>query len=308
MLLPWWAIQLHWHITWLDVARLPRRRRLRRGVPLPAASRRPGAALIVLVYWLVAAKPIWYGPYPYGVKQAGAGALFQGIRGVRAGLDRPRRAGRRGRRRPLDEPQRPLHGEPERVLQPQRRPGLLHRPPDRWRRWPSCPVAVDRRTGTVRLADGSAGPSRLPADRRLRGAGRHPRRPRPGARDDGLEGRTGRSSSRRRASPASTRTTRGPALASPGRGSTAAAAPSPSRSRETRSCCPTATPCRRPPAPASTSSPTRRPPSASRSPRAAARARWSFNIAPTAVPSEVIPGSKDDRELGAHFNAFAYRP
>ena len=33
-----------------------------------------------------------------------------------------------------------------------------------------------------------------------------------------------------------------------------------------------------------------------------------FNIAPTAVPSEVIPGSKDDRELGAHFNAFAYRP
>ena len=33
-----------------------------------------------------------------------------------------------------------------------------------------------------------------------------------------------------------------------------------------------------------------------------------FNIAPTAVPSEVIPGSKDDRELGAHFNAFGYRP
>ena len=41
MLLPWWAIQLHWHITWLDVARLPRRRRLRRRVPLPAAARRP---------------------------------------------------------------------------------------------------------------------------------------------------------------------------------------------------------------------------------------------------------------------------
>ena len=33
-----------------------------------------------------------------------------------------------------------------------------------------------------------------------------------------------------------------------------------------------------------------------------------FNIAPTAVPSEVIPGSKDDRQLGVHFNAFAYRP
>ena len=110
----------------------------------------------MLVYWLVASKPIWYGPYPYGVKQAGAGALFQGIRGVRAGLDRPRRAGRRGRRRPLDEPQRPLHGEPERVLQPQRRPGLLHRSPDATVAIGELPVAVDKRTGIVRLADGSA--------------------------------------------------------------------------------------------------------------------------------------------------------
>ena len=50
--------------------------------------------LIVLVYWLVAAKPIWYGPYPYGVKQAGAGALFQGIRGVqRDWIDRAVPAG-----------------------------------------------------------------------------------------------------------------------------------------------------------------------------------------------------------------------
>ena len=89
MLLPWWAIQLHWHITWLMwLAFLG-------AVAFAAAflflPRRVALALplIVLVYWLVAAKPIWYGPYPYGVKQAGAGALFQGIRGVRAGLDRP---------------------------------------------------------------------------------------------------------------------------------------------------------------------------------------------------------------------------
>ena len=169
MLLPWWAIQLHWHITWLMwLAFLG-------AVAFAAAflflPRRVALALplIVLVYWLVAAKPIWYGPYPYGVKQAGAGALFQGIRGVRAGLDRPRRAGRRGRRRPLDEPQRPLHGEPERVLQPQRRPGLLHRSPDRRRH---CGAA---RRG--RQADGHGAPRRrergaprLPADGRLRRA------------------------------------------------------------------------------------------------------------------------------------------
>jgi hypothetical protein len=37
---------------------------------------------LVLVYWVVAMKPIWFGPYPYGFKQAGAGALFQGIRGA----------------------------------------------------------------------------------------------------------------------------------------------------------------------------------------------------------------------------------
>ena len=37
---------------------------------------------IVLTYWVVTLKPIWFGPYPYSVKQAGAGALFQGIRGA----------------------------------------------------------------------------------------------------------------------------------------------------------------------------------------------------------------------------------
>ena len=94
MLLPWWAIQLHWHITWLMwLAFLG-------AVAFAAAflflPRRVALALplIVLVYWLVAAKPIWYGPYPYGVKQAGAGALFQGIRGVqRDWIDRAVPAG-----------------------------------------------------------------------------------------------------------------------------------------------------------------------------------------------------------------------
>ena len=33
-----------------------------------------------------------------------------------------------------------------------------------------------------------------------------------------------------------------------------------------------------------------------------------FDVTPTANPSEVIPGSTDDRELGLHFDAFAYEP
>lgn len=33
-----------------------------------------------------------------------------------------------------------------------------------------------------------------------------------------------------------------------------------------------------------------------------------FTVTPTAIPSEVIPGSTDDRELGLHFDAFAYEP
>jgi hypothetical protein len=38
--------------------------------------------LATLVWFAVVLKPIWAGPYPYGFKQAGAGALYQGIRGV----------------------------------------------------------------------------------------------------------------------------------------------------------------------------------------------------------------------------------
>ena len=38
--------------------------------------------LVTLAWFAVVLKPIWAGPYPYGFKQAGAGALYQGIRGV----------------------------------------------------------------------------------------------------------------------------------------------------------------------------------------------------------------------------------
>ncbi len=33
-----------------------------------------------------------------------------------------------------------------------------------------------------------------------------------------------------------------------------------------------------------------------------------YTVSPTAVPAEVLDGSTDDRELGAHFNLFVYRP
>ncbi len=33
-----------------------------------------------------------------------------------------------------------------------------------------------------------------------------------------------------------------------------------------------------------------------------------FRVSPTAVPAEINADSNDHRELGAHFNAFDYRP
>jgi hypothetical protein len=33
-----------------------------------------------------------------------------------------------------------------------------------------------------------------------------------------------------------------------------------------------------------------------------------FRVSPTAVPAEILAGSADRRELGAHFNAFVYEP
>jgi hypothetical protein len=31
-----------------------------------------------------------------------------------------------------------------------------------------------------------------------------------------------------------------------------------------------------------------------------------FDIAPTRVPADVVPGSSDDRELGVHFDEFVH--
>ena len=97
--------------------------------------------------------------------------------------------------------------------------------PDARRRSAELPVAVDRRTGVVRLADGRAGPPRLPAHRRLGRAGR--RSPSPATRALGMTVWKVNGPlvlAKTTTSRASTRTTRGRAPASPGRGSTAAAA------------------------------------------------------------------------------------
>ena len=187
MLLPWWAIELHTRITWLEwlaflgaclfaLAFLLVPRRLALVLPL-----------VILAYWLVAARPIWSGPYPYGVKQAGAGALFQGIRGVdRDWIDRAVPAGIRGRR-PLDRHERPLHRQPERVLQPPGRPGLLHgcADPGRVGGDPGLRRSQHRRRAAPRRAARATG---LRPGRRFGRAERDPGRARSTARNDGLEG------------------------------------------------------------------------------------------------------------------------
>jgi hypothetical protein len=306
MLLPWWAIQLHWHITWLGwLAFLG-------GVVFAAAflflPRRAALALplIVLVYWLVAAKPIWYGPYPYGVKQAGAGALFQGIRGAkRDWIDSAV---------PGDATVAVLWtSRSDRFTVNQneffnRSVGQVYytvRPTDGG--VAELPVAVDRRTGAVRVADGSAvrpgyiltdgsvDPDATPVAHdpalgmtvwkvngplilaKTRVTGLYP--------DDTWSGPRVTWSREHCRGGSLTVSLSGDAQLFPD-GNTVST-PSgasvhvvPNKAASLRV------------------------PLTSR----AGRCVVVFDVAPTAVPSEVIPGSKDDRELGAHFNAFAYRP
>jgi hypothetical protein len=306
MLLPWWAIQLHWHITWLGwLAFL--------GAVVFAAAflflpRRAALALplIVLVYWLVAAKPIWYGPYPYGVKQAGAGALFQGIRGAkRDWIDSAV---------PGDATVAVLWtSRSDRFTVNQneffnRSVGQVYytvRPTDGG--VAELPVAVDRRTGAVRVADGSAvrpgyiltdgsvDPDATPVAHdpalgmtvwkvngplilaKTRVTGLYP--------DDTWSGPRVTWSREHCRGGSLTVSLSGDAQLFPD-GNTVS-----TPSGASVHVVPNKAASLRVPL----------------TPRAG-RCVVVFDVAPTAVPSEVIPGSKDDRELGAHFNAFAYRP
>ncbi len=94
MLLPWWAVLNKTSIGW--VAPLAFLLCALFAAALLLVPRRYVIVLplIVLAYWAVAFKPIWFGPYPYGVKRAGVGALYQGIQGVpRDWIDRSVPAG-----------------------------------------------------------------------------------------------------------------------------------------------------------------------------------------------------------------------
>ena len=84
--------------------------------------------LAVLLWFGIVGKSVWSGPH--GFVQAGAGALFQGIRGAPRDWIDSALPGRSDHGHRVDGPHRPVHGESERVLQPQRRAGLLRRGAD----------------------------------------------------------------------------------------------------------------------------------------------------------------------------------
>ena len=131
MLLPFWSLQDHIGADWITVAAARSGFRAGRALRFRAGKYAFVLPLVVLGLWAVAFKPIWWGTH--GFKRFSEGALFQGIRGAVQGLDRPCDAIRRRDGVPLDGPYGPAHGEPERVLQPCRRPRLLPRPADRGR-------------------------------------------------------------------------------------------------------------------------------------------------------------------------------
>ena len=80
MLLPWWSVQDHVGLEW--VAELAFVLALALAALFVLLPRRYSLALplVVLAYYAAVFHPIWAGEH--GVKQASAGAVFQGIRGV----------------------------------------------------------------------------------------------------------------------------------------------------------------------------------------------------------------------------------
>jgi hypothetical protein len=80
MLLPWWTVQDHVSLEW--IAELVFLLAVLLGALFLAVPRRLALVLplVVLAYYAVVFQPIWAGKH--GLKQASAGALFQGIRSV----------------------------------------------------------------------------------------------------------------------------------------------------------------------------------------------------------------------------------
>jgi hypothetical protein len=80
MLLPWWSVQDHVSLEW--IAELAFLLALGLAAVFAFVPRRYALVvpLVVLAYYAVVFQPIWAGKH--GVRQASAGAVFQGIRGV----------------------------------------------------------------------------------------------------------------------------------------------------------------------------------------------------------------------------------
>ncbi len=80
MLLPWWSVQDRTGIEW--VAELAFLLALAFAAAFLVVPARVAFVLplVVLAYWAVTFKPIWFGAH--GLERASAGAVFQGIRGV----------------------------------------------------------------------------------------------------------------------------------------------------------------------------------------------------------------------------------
>ena len=186
--------------------------------------------LLVLGLWIVAVKPIWFGKH--GFERFSRGALFQGIRTVDRDWIDQKLPERRPRRLPLDGPHRPAHREPERVLQPGGRAGLLrHRSDARRPPRDPRPDRPEDRSGHAPRREPRAGS--VPAGGLVVRSRRHSDR----ARTRAGASRCGACDHRscpRRSSTGSIRTTRGPARRSRTRDDGARRDGSPSRSRATR--------------------------------------------------------------------------
>ena len=304
MLLPWWAILDH---GWGRIGLMAFLGGVAFAlaflfVPARYALLLPG---IVLLYWVVALKPIWFGPYPYGVRQAGAGALFQGIRGVpRDWIDDAVPAGKEAAVLWTATSDRFTVNMNEFF---NRRVGQVYyttRPTDGGIN--EIPVAVDR-TGVVRtadgrpispayvLTDGSVEPNAVAVVRdpllgmtvwRLSGPlvlaktvvrGLYPA--------DTWSGPRVTWSRQHCRGGTLTVSLSGDAQLFP-EGNTVTASTGPSVLVPPNRVTPL------------------RVPVVSRNGSCSVL----FTVSPTAVPSKIIPGNTDDRVLGAHFNSFAYAP
>ncbi len=186
MLLPWWSVQDHVGLEW--VAELAFVLALALAALFMLVPRRYALALplVVLAYYAAVFHPIWAGEH--GVKQAVRGRGLPGHPRRSARLDRRRAPRRCTGRRALDGTRRPVHGQPERVLQPHGRPGVL--PP------PAHAGRSGRDAGAHRPSRRAGAPpgrrpalGRVPPHRRVGHPGRRSRRPGRSPGNDALAGR-----------------------------------------------------------------------------------------------------------------------